>query len=357
MGTIIARSRKDGSKAFTAQIVIKKGGTIVHREAETFDRKQAANAWIIKREAELKRPDGLERKEDPTLAAVIERYIKESRNPVIGSKAQMLSAIKNSDLGDTKCSEIIANTLVKFARELTETVEPQTCGNYFSSLSNIFTVARPAWGYPLSREEFDDALVVIRKLGLIRKANERSRRPTLEELDRLMEHFGRVRDNRPSSIPMQKIVMFAIFSTRRQEEITLLRWDDLEEDRILVRDMKHPGDKGGNNVYCELTPEAVAIIKSMPSDDARIFPYSTDAISAAFTRACKILAIEDLRFHDLRHEGISHLFEMGSTIPQVAAVSGHRSWTSLKRYTHLRQSKDKFEHWKWKKTIAFASSE
>jgi integrase len=355
MGTIVERTRKDGSKAFTAQIVIKKGGVIVHREAETFDRKQAANAWIVKREAELKRPDGLERKEDPMLAAVIDRYIEDSKNPVLGSKAQMLNAIKNSDLGETKCSEITTNKLVSFARELTKNVEPQTCGNYFSSLSNIFTVARPAWGYPLSRQGFDDALVVIRKLGLIRKANERTRRPTLEELDRLMEHFGRVRENRPSSIPMQKIVAFGIFSTRRQEEITLLHWDDLEEDRILVRDMKHPGDKKGNNVYCELPPEALPIIKSMTRSEERIFPYSTDAISAAFTRACKILGIEDLRFHDLRHEGISRLFEMGKTIPQVAAVSGHRSWTSLKRYTHIRQSKDKYDNWKWM-TLASAFS-
>jgi hypothetical protein len=219
----------------------------------------------------------------------------------------------------------------------------------FSHLSNIFTVARPAWGYPLSRQEFDDAVTVIKKLGLIRKGNERNRRPSLEELDRLMEHFGRVRDHRPSSIPMQKIVGFALFSTRRQEEITLLKWDDLDSDRILVRDMKHPGDKKGNNAYCELPPEAVAIINSMPRDGEQIFPYSTDAISTAFTRACRILGIEDLRFHDLRHEGISRLFEMGRTIPQVAAVSGHRSWTSLKRYTHIRQSKDKYENWKWAK--------
>lgn len=82
MGTIVGRTRKDGSKAFTAQIVIKKGGVIVHREAETFDRKQAANAWIVKREAELKRPDGLQQKEDPTLAAVIDRFIAESKNLV-----------------------------------------------------------------------------------------------------------------------------------------------------------------------------------------------------------------------------------------------------------------------------------
>jgi integrase len=347
MGSIIERTRKDGSKAFIAQIVIKKGGAVVHREAQTFDRKQAANAWTVKREAELKSPGGLERKEDPNLSVVIDRYIAESKNAVLGTKAQVLKTIKNSDLGETKCTQITSNTLVSFARELTKNVEPQTCGNYFSHLSNIFTVARPAWGYPLSRQEFDDAVTVIKKLGLIRKGNERSRRPTLEELDRLMEHFGRVRDQRPSSIPMQKIVVFALFSTRRQEEITLLRWDDLDGDRILVRDMKHPGDKKGNNVYCELPPEALAIIKSMPRDDEQIFPYSTDAISAAFTRACRILGIEDLRFHDLRHEGISRLFEMGRTIPQVAAVSGHRSWTSLKRYTHIRQSRDKYENWKW----------
>ena len=217
----------------------------------------------------------------------------------------------------------------------------------FSHLSSIFTVARPAWGYPLSRQEFEDAVTVLKKLGLIRKGSERNRRPTLEELDRLMEHFGRVQDHRPSSIPMQKILAFAIFSTRRQEEITLLRWEDLENDRILVRDMKHPGDKKGNNVYCELTPEALKIIQSMPRDDERIFPYSADAISAAFTRACKFLGIQDLHFHDLRHEGISRLFEIGRTIPQAAAVSGHRSWTSLKRYTHIRQTGDKYADWVW----------
>ena len=289
---------------------------------------------------------GLEQKEDPSLAAVIDRYIAELQNAVLGTKAQVLKTIKNSNLGHIRCSELTSNALVSFARELTKNVEPQTCGNYFSHLSNIFTVARPAWGYPLSRQEFDDAVTVLKKLGLIHKGTERNRRPTLEELDRLMEHFGRILEHRPSSIPMPKIVAFALFSTRRQEEITLLRWEDLDGDRILVRDMKHPGDKKGNNVYCELPAEALAVIQAMPRVVERIFPYSTDAISAAFTRACRFLGIDDLRFHDLRHEGISRLFEMGRTIPQVAAVSGHRSWTSLKRYTHIRQTGNKYAGWK-----------
>ena len=66
------------------------------------------------------------------------------------------------------------------------------------------------------------------------------------------------------------------------------------------------------------------------------------AISASFTRACALLGIEDLHFRDLHHEGISRLFEMGRTIPQAASVSGHRSWASLQRYSHIRATGDKF---------------
>ena len=168
--------------------------------------------------------------------------------------------------------------------------------------------------------------------------------------------MGASNSTAPPPYQCRKFVAFAIFSTRRQEEITLLQWDDLDEDQILVRDMKHPGDKKGNHVYCELPPEALAVIKSMPRIAPEIFPYTTDAISAAFTRACRFLEIKDLRFHDLRHEGISRLFEMGRTIPHVAAVSGHRSWTSLKRYTHIRQSRDKYENWKWKAAVSTDSA-
>jgi len=42
---------------------------------------------------------------------------------------------------------------------------------------------------------------------------------------------------------------------------------------------------------------------------------------AAFTRACKVLGIVDLRFHDSRHEGTSQLFERGYQIHEVAQVT------------------------------------
>ncbi len=125
---------------------------------------------------------------------------------------------------------------------------------------------------------------------------------------------------------MHKVAVFALFSSRRLEEITRLTWSDYEPHnaRILVRDMKHPGEKAGNDVWCELPSQAMQVIDTMPRQEKHIFPYTTDAIGAAFTRACKLLGIDDLHFHDLRHEAVSRLFEMGRTIPQVASVSGHR---------------------------------
>lgn len=55
--------------------------------------------------------------------------------------------------------------------------------------------------------------------------------------------------------------------------------------------------------------------------------------------------------HHLRHDGVSRLFEICLNIPRVASVSGHRSWSSLKRYTHLRQTGDKYAGWSWLETV------
>jgi integrase len=346
MATIVPRKRKNGSIGHLAQIIIKRDGKVVHQESQTFDRKQAAVAWATRREGELRRPGAIgRRKDDPTLADVIDRYVAESEKVIGRTKAQVLRKIKTYDLAELRCSEITSSELISFAQALP--VMPQTRQNYLSHLSAIFAVAKPMWSYPLDQQAIKDAFTVSKRMGITGKGAQRDRRPTLAELDALMEHFATVKARRPASVPMQRIIAFAIFSTRRQEEIVTIRWSDYEGNRVLVRDMKHPGEKIGNNTWCVIVPEAAAIIDSLPRRDERIFPYSTDAISAAFTRACKVLAIEDLHFHDLRHEGVSRLFEMGRTIPQVASVSGHRSWQSLQRYTHLRQTGDKYVGWKW----------
>ncbi len=358
MGTIVPRLRSDGTTGHSAQIVKKIDGKIAHRESKTFDRLQAAKAWMARREAALEESGALDRADDPKLGVVIDRYIAESKKEMGHTKEQVLRTIKTYDIAEMTCSKIASSDVVAFARALP--VAPQTVQNYLSHLGPIFTLARPAWGYPLERKVMDDALVVASELGITAKGESRDRRPTLAELDLIMEHFGRVKAHRPRSAPMQKIIAFAIFSTRRQDEITRIAWADYEQNRVLVRDMKHPGDKKGNHTWCELPQEASDIVEAMPRTGKAIFPYTADAISAAFTRACYALGInteemphaERLHFHDLRHDGVSRLFEMGKTIPQAASVSGHRSWQSLKRYTHLRQSGDKYQGWKWLNLIS-----
>lgn len=354
MGSIIARKRKDGSTAYLAQIVMKHGGVITHRENKTFPGRREAAGWIARREAELESLGG--QQEDPRLSDVIERYTSESLAKIGRTKAQVLRAVCRTPLGAMRCSRITSADIVDFARRLGAGVAPQTVHNYLSHLASVFAIARPAWGYPLDRQAALDAMAVCKRMGFTSRSRERDRRPTVDELDRLLAHFTASRARRADSNPMADIVLFALFSTRRQEEITRITWADLdvEHSRVLVRDMKHPGEKIGNDQWVDLPPEALAVALRQPRSGPRIFAASTDAIGAAFTRACRLLGIEDLHFHDLRHDGVSRLFELGRSIPHVAAVSGHRSWQSLKRYTHLRQRGDKYDGWAWrpKKTPA-----
>lgn len=351
MGTISERVRKDGTKAYTAQIRIKRDGVVIHTEAQTFERRQPAAGWLKMREAELKEPGAIERIKRPStkLADAIDRYVLESLKEIGRTKAQVLNAIKTYPIADMDCAAIKSEDIVALATTLSKGRKPQTVGNYMSHLAAVFAIARPAWGFELNGQAMADAHKVLRRLGVSSSSDERDRRPTLAELDKLLDHFVDRKKRVPSMLPMAKIIIFALFSTRRQAEISRILWDDFERNhsRVLVRDMKNPGEKMGNHVWCDLVPQAMKVIDAMPVEKPEIFPFASDTISASFTRACTFLEIKDLHFHDLRHEGVSRLFEMGWTIPHVAAVSGHRSWNSLQRYSHIRQTGDKYENWPW----------
>lgn len=349
MGTIVLRKRKNGSTAFMAKIVISRQGKIVHRETQTFERRAVAAAWIAKREDELSKPGAIERAKNArvTLADAVERYEREQTKKINPTKQGVLEKIKAHDIGAMACEDINSQHIVSFAQDFLPGRKPQTVRTYVAYLSTIFSVAGPAWGYPLDRNAMDAAKLVTERLGVIKQSQRRDRRPTLDELAAILTHT--MRPNGNMTIPMTHIIAFAIFSTRRREEITRIRWSDLDEahSRILVRDMKDPREKIGNDTWCNLPPEALRVIQAMPKLDERIFPHNPSSISNAFADTCAAVEVEGLRFHDLRHEGISRLFETGLDIPRVAAVSGHRSWESLKRYTHIRQTGDKYAGWKW----------
>jgi integrase len=364
MATIRARKKADGSVSYTVQIRLKNKGAIVYQECQTFARKQAAMAWARKRETELDQPGAIERanRKGTTVKEMIDRYLLEMEKvrPLGKTKLATLKAIGESYLSKLNDQDINSQQLVEYAlwRMGKEggNVQPQTAGNDLAHLGAVLSIARPAWGYEVDPHAMTDARRVLKKLGYNMKSRERDRRPTLGELDELLKHFQGIQARRPTSINMLKMTGFALFSTRRQEEITRIQWSDLDEPgcRVLVRDMKNPGQKIGNDVWCHLPPEALAILQTMPKVLPEIFPYSAESVSTSWTRACRLLGIEDLHFHDLRHDGVSRLFEMDWDIPRVASVSGHRDWNSMRRYTHLRGRGDVYVKWKWFETIVQA---
>lgn len=358
MASVTVRRTKGGIKKYTFQIRITKNGKQVYTESKTFTSKETGSSWAKQRELALETPGAIEetKKEDPTLSSVIDRYLNEFKGPIKKTKNQVLATIKKSFIGEKLCSEIDSQTLVQYAQSFE--VQPQTVNNYFSHLASVFVVAQPAWNYPLSKGAMNDARTVVKKLGLTARSNSRARRPTLDELDRLLNHFTKYEmrnADKKLCLPMRDLTLFAIFSTRRQAEIFRITWEDLDEvnSTILVSEMKDPKGTIGNDIHVELPRRALQIILKRKTENSTgvIFPYDGKSVGTNFRNACKTLGIADLHFHDLRHEGISCLFEMGRTIPQAGNVSGHLSWQSLKRYTHFKQIGDKYAGWGWLETL------
>jgi integrase len=71
--------------------------------------------------------------------------------------------------------------------------------------------------------------------------------------------------------------------------------------------------------------------------DGRLFKIHIDEISKKFRAAADEVGRKDLRFHDLRHEATSRLFESGKFRDlEIAAITGHKTLGMLKRYTHFK---------------------
>ncbi|WP_271273794.1 tyrosine-type recombinase/integrase [Aliamphritea hakodatensis] len=351
MATISKRKRVDGSFSYTAQIRIKQKREVVYTESETFSKKALAKAWADRREAELKMPGVLEKMlhVGVSIGQVVRWYRDDFHGLSKFGRSKLSSInylINHPELSEIDALTVTAADLVAYIHSRrAEGAGPSTVNNDLIWLRNAFRAVKIGRNIPLSLEPLDDAAYLCRKEKVIAKSKKRDRRPTLAELDRLIEHFGQ---KRKAQIPMGEVILFALFSSRRQDEICRIRWADVdtEKQRVLVREMKHPLEKIDTWVF--LPDRAWEVLQRQPKDNELIFPYNGKSVSAAFTRACKLVGIEDLRFHDLRHECASWLFEQGLDIPRVAGVTGHKSWSSLQRYTHLSEQGvfDKYDKWR-----------
>ncbi|MHB8562414.1 MAG: site-specific integrase [Acidiferrobacteraceae bacterium] len=133
---------------------------------------------------------------------------------------------------------------------------------------------------------------------------------------------------------MAPLVRMALETAMRMGELLTLRWERVD----LIRKTAYlPETKNGSPRTVPLSPTAIALLKAMPRDlSGRVFPLTQSAVEQAWQRATQRADIEGLRFHDLRHEATSRLFEKGFSLMEVAAITGHKTLQMLKRYTHLR---------------------
>ncbi|HEY5289134.1 MAG TPA: site-specific integrase [Caulobacteraceae bacterium] len=259
------------------------------------------------------------------------------------SKAATLGMLKR-ELGIRTMAELDRERLIRFGRRRAANgAGPMTLSMDIGAIKLVLSHAAAVHGLNVPVEPVDLARVALKRLGLVGKSNERDRRPTEEELEKLFAEFD---GNARLTIPMSRMVKFAIATAMRQEEICRVTWDDLNtRTRMLViRDRKDPREKRGNDQRIPLLAvsgfDAVALIEEQrelrDNEEQRIFPYNHRSAGTAFRRACQDREIENLHFHDLRHEGTSRLFEAGFAIEQVSLVTGHKDWKMLRRYTHLK---------------------
>ena len=118
----------------------------------------------------------------------------------------------------------------------------------------------------------------------------------------------------------------------RRGEILSLTWGQYFPEKRLLELID---TKNGHGRFVPLSDTAMAAIGHGEKQNERIFPMTGNAVRLAWERLLRTIDIKELRFHDLRHEAISRMFDEGMTVPQVAAVSGHRTISMLFRYAHV----------------------
>lgn len=188
-------------------------------------------------------------------------------------------------------------------------------------LSALFNLARVEWGTCRS-----NPVELVRKPKI---SSGRDRRLISSEERRFSKYFL------ANNLILYIIFYLAIETAMRQGEILSLRWEHID----LQHGVAHlPETKNGSSRDVPLSRKARNLLRMIPVKlSGPVFNYTSSGFKSAWRAARVHLNITDLHFHDLRHEAISRLFELGTlNVMEIAAISGHRSLNMLKRYTHLR---------------------
>jgi integrase len=327
------------------RVQVRRGG---HAVSKTFSVRADAEKWARDCERSIDMdldPRARRFSSKDSFASLIDTHVEDLHaygKPLRRSKRAVLERLR-LELGGEKVGALTRERLIRYGLARAQGgAGPATLAIDFSFIGTVMTHAAAMHGLTVILEGLRLARAALTRMGAIGAPRERDRRPTPEELETL---FARFASNRRDTMPMTRIVQFAIATGMRLDEIVRIEWRDLDARTrtILVRNRKDPRRKEENNQRVPLLAatgfDAMQLLEEQrgaTSSSGRCFPYNGRSIGTSFRRTCRKAGIVDLHFHDLRHEATSRLFEAGLSIEQVPLVTGHKDWKMLKRYTQLR---------------------
>lgn len=322
---------------FQAQVRIKRGGVIVLEDSATFESLKQAQMWGWGIEEQFSKGLIEPIASRVTVAEVIETHraaLVDAKKDIRGLSNSMNQLIE-SKLGKIPIMKVQAGDIVEWGKTYSEGRSPATVLHALMTLRSCYSTARSEMKIKADIQEVSDATSHLSRLGLAGKSIERDRRVTDDEVDRICKHHESLEG---TTIPLRICMNLAIALPRRKSELfSGMKWEDYTGETVKLFDTKDPTKV--RNELVPIPPKARKIIDALPfRKSGFILPYNPESVGSAVYRACVMVGIEDLHLHDLRHEGISRLFEEGLDIPRVAMISGHQSWGTLKRYTHIKPS-------------------
>lgn len=260
---------------------------------------------------------------------VIERYLKEESpmlSPSSHARNNQVAEKFISFMGDTLIGDVSTPLVSRYKAQRLEKVTPSTVKKELAFLRRVFSIAIDEW--ELCKE--NPVKKVIKSL----KVNDkRVRFLSPDEAKKLKPH-----------IPgwLKPIVLVASQTGLRKGNILALTAQQVNFDRNIII---IPRTKNGDSIAVPMTSIVRRILqhavdmKRVDSPyvfcDAEGKPYSSHKVSMAFKRACSRAGVEDLRFHDLRHDFASLLVQSGVSLYKVQQLLGHKDQRMTQRYAHL----------------------
>ena len=293
--------------------------------SKTFCYRADAETWAREIEAEMDKGIYVSRTEaeTTTLSDAIDRYIDEYIIPRLAHTSPeiyRIRALQKRDWGNRFLATFRGKDIADYIKTRErEGKSANTIRLELALISNLFEVAASDWGMESLRNP-------VKKARKPKLPSGRKRRLEGDEEERLLK---------ACSPKFRPVVLFALETAMRRGEISSLRWENVN---LKKRSVFLPETKNSESRSVPLSPAAVNILKTIPRQiSGTVFGMSTDAITRNMMRARKKAKIEDLKFHDLRHEAISRMFENTDLdAMEIKTITGHKTLAMLTRYSHLR---------------------